>query len=68
MNCITCKPARATDGELERMIEPLASYICATSQPRAALISAVAVLFDEVEQTHRAASVHVTTFSENHEQ
>lgn len=66
MKCVTGIPPRATDGDLERMIEPLASYICANEQPRAALMSALAVLFEEVQQTHRAANMHVTSFSENH--
>ena len=41
--------------DLERVIEPLASYICAAEQPRAALMSALAVLLAEVKQTNRAA-------------
>jgi hypothetical protein len=57
---------QASDGNLERVIEPLASYICATDQPKAVLLSALAVLFSEVEQTNRAAHAHVATFSENH--
>jgi hypothetical protein len=54
------------DSQLERMIEPLASYICSTERPRTALMSALAVLRNEVEQTQAAALVHVNTFSENH--
>ena len=56
---------RASDGNLERVIEPLASYICATDQPKAALMSALAVLVSEVCHTNRAANVHIATFSEN---
>ena len=44
--------------DLERVIEPLASYICATDEPKTALMSALAVLFREVEATNRAASAH----------
>jgi hypothetical protein len=51
---------------LERVIEPLASYICAADQPRAALRSALAVLFSEVCQTNRAANSHLATFWETH--
>lgn len=64
MNGVICKPQRATNSELERMIEPLASYICANDRPRAALVSALSALFDEVEQTHQAASLQVATFSQ----
>jgi hypothetical protein len=38
------------------VIEPLASYICATDQPKAALKSALAVLFAEVDETIRVAN------------
>jgi hypothetical protein len=50
------------------VIEPLASYICAADQPRAALLSALAVLLAEVKQTNRAAlaqfGVHLGAFAE----
>jgi hypothetical protein len=51
--------------ELERVIEPLASYICATDEPKTALMSALAVLFREVEATNRAATTHFRTYSVN---
>jgi hypothetical protein len=44
--------------DLERVIEPLASYICATEQPRSALRSVLAVLLREVEATNSAAATH----------
>jgi hypothetical protein len=66
MNTVNRESAPATDSNLERVIEPLASFICATDQPRAALLSALAILFSEVDQTTRAASAHLATFSENH--
>jgi hypothetical protein len=47
------------------VIEPLASYICATDQPRAALVSALAVLLSEVENTNRAAIAHCRAVSEH---
>jgi hypothetical protein len=54
--------------DLHRVIEPLASYICAADQPRAALLSALAVLLAEVKQTNRAAlaqfGVHLGAFAE----
>jgi hypothetical protein len=45
-------------GDLERVIEPLASYICATDQPRTALKSALAALLREIDATNRAATAH----------
>jgi hypothetical protein len=44
--------------DLERVIEPLASYICATDEPKTALRSALAVLLREVSATNRAANAH----------
>jgi hypothetical protein len=44
--------------DLEQVIEPLASYICATDEPKTVLLSALAVLFREVEATNCAASAH----------
>jgi len=44
--------------DLERVVEPLASYICAADEPKTALMSALAVLFREVEATNRAANAH----------
>ena len=57
---------RGLESELERVIEPLASYLCASDRPRTALLSALEFLFSEVAQTNRAASAHVTSFAENH--
>ena len=54
-----------TGSELKRVLEPLANYICATEQPKAALTSALAALVQEVEATNRAAIGHFRTFSEN---
>jgi hypothetical protein len=56
----------AAENDLERVIEPLASYICAADQPRAALLSALAVLFSEVEQTNQAALAYFGAFAESH--
>ena len=48
----------AAVSDLERVIEPLANYISAADRPREALLSALSVLFDEVEGTHRATLMH----------
>ena len=47
-----------TGHDLERVVEPLASYICAAERPNAALRFALALLFREVEATNRAAKMH----------
>ena len=44
--------------DLAHVIEPLASYICAADRPREALLSALSVLFDEVQGTHKATLMH----------
>jgi hypothetical protein len=58
MNTINRASEMQTPQDLERVIEPLASYICATDEPKTALMSALAVLFREVEATNRAANAH----------
>lgn len=52
-------PPQGTRQELARVIEPLASYICAAHRPRVALESAVAILLSEVRATNRSARAHV---------
>jgi hypothetical protein len=58
-------PQQLSAGDLEQVIEPLASYICATDQPWAALMAALALLFSEVNQTYRAANAQIATFAGN---
>jgi hypothetical protein len=43
---------------LDRVIEPLANYICATDAPRIALFSALAALCRQVDATNGAATNH----------
>jgi len=50
-----------THSDLAQVIEPLASYICAADRPREALLSALSVLFDEVQGTHKATLMHIVT-------
>jgi hypothetical protein len=45
--------------ELARVIEPLASYICAAERPKELLRAALLALCDEVKDTNRAALTHV---------
>jgi hypothetical protein len=51
--------------DLRQMVEPLANYICATDEPKRALMSALAALVHEVESTNQVALTHFHTFSEN---
>ena len=64
MTNIDRKWNRATENDLERVIEPLAGYICATDRPTAALKMALAVLFSQVEKTNRAADARVEAILE----
>jgi hypothetical protein len=65
MNKVNREPAPAADSALERVVEPLASYICATEQPRAVLRFALSMLKSEVERTNREAGAHIATFWEH---
>lgn len=58
MNACAAQP-RGPQQELARVIEPLASYICAANRPRAALESALAILLSEVRATQGSARAHV---------
>jgi hypothetical protein len=57
----TTLKSRVPDRELAQIIEPLANLICAADRPRETLLSALTVLFDEVEGTHKATLLHVAT-------
>jgi hypothetical protein len=61
---ITCDYARreATKSDLERMIEPLLGYICASEEPKAALKLAFNLLSNEVAQLEEAAREQVANF------
>lgn len=50
---------------LREMVEPLANFICATDEPKRALMSALAALVHEVESTNHVALTHFHTFSPN---
>ena len=65
MNHIHHSLNQSSRSDLRQMIEPLANYICATDQPRKALLSALATLFREVEATNQAAISHFHSYSEN---
>ncbi len=65
MNGLNLDVAPSVERDLERVIEPLASYICAVERPRAALRSALALLVSEVKAMNRAAVAHVGNFAES---
>ena len=51
--------------DFRQFVEPLANYICATDEPKRALMSALAALVHEVESTNEVALTHFHTFSQN---
>jgi hypothetical protein len=51
--------------DLRQMVEPLANFICATEEPKRALMSALAALVHEVESTNEVALTHFHNFSQN---
>jgi hypothetical protein len=63
MNAIQSSSQGALANELKRVVEPLASYICATEKPNSALWSALALLFREVEATNGTAASHVRSLA-----
>jgi hypothetical protein len=65
MNTLNSTWTTASPRDLERVIEPLASYISATNQPMATLASALAALVSEVKKTNRTASTYVAACREH---
>lgn len=55
----------SSHNELERVVEPLASYICATDKPQTALFSVLALLCRQIDATNGAASAHFRRFHES---
>jgi len=62
MSSVNREPRR-TVSDLERVLEPLVGYICATDHPKAALNRALAVLSNEVAQLNRAARGQIANFA-----
>ncbi|HVW38086.1 MAG TPA: hypothetical protein VHB99_12300 [Pirellulales bacterium] len=54
----------AHDGDLQRVIEPLVSYICATERPRNSLRLALAALVRQIDETNRSATAQVAAILE----
>ena len=63
MSSVNREPRQAAASDLERVLEPLVGYICATEHPKAALNRAFAVLTNEVAQLNRTARGHVANFA-----
>jgi hypothetical protein len=59
MNVMNAQSTGRHDRGLDRIIEPLASYICAADRPTAVLNRVVAALLHEVQQTNRVARAHI---------
>ena len=51
--------------DFRQLVEPLPNLICATDEPKRALMSALAALVHEVESTNEVALTHFHTFSQN---
>lgn len=58
MNPANCLLDWSIGNDLERVVEPLANYICATDKPQTALFSALAVLCRQVDVTNGTALSH----------
>jgi hypothetical protein len=57
---------KSTEADLRKLVEPLASYISATSRPLAALIVALILLVSNLQEINDAANNYLPTFGENH--
>ena len=61
-NRLKTRPAAS---DIRQLVEPLANFICATDEPKRALMKALAALVHEVESTNQVALTHFHTFSQN---
>jgi hypothetical protein len=61
-NRLKNRPAVA---DFRQLVEPLANFICATDEPKRALMSALAALVHEVESTNEVVLTHFHAFSQN---
>jgi hypothetical protein len=65
MNNTSCQAPRTPTFDMNPIIEPLASFICAAEQPSLILKLALAALYSQIEQTNRAAKAHLESLLEN---
>lgn len=49
---------RSTDGELAKVVEPLADLVCASERPEVILRSILTVLHRRIQATNTLASAH----------
>jgi hypothetical protein len=54
---------RTSTLDLQRVIEPLASIICAADRPKALLTAVYSALVQEVDLVHRAARAQAASFA-----
>jgi hypothetical protein len=66
MNRLNHRLSPKTEADLQKLVEPLASYISAGSQPRVALIVGLIMLVNNVQEIGDAANTYLATLSENH--
>ena len=53
------------EADLQRLIEPLASYIAAVGHPNVVLIVVMTLLLDSLREINEAAHHHLNSLSEN---
>jgi hypothetical protein len=63
MIAVNRNPDRTTERDMRNAIEPLASFICASDHPKAALNLALSLLVSEIELTICAANARIAAFS-----
>jgi hypothetical protein len=66
MNRINNPLPSQTESDLKRLVEPLASYIAATAAQRIAVVAAMVLLLDHLEQINDDANRQFNSISKNH--
>ena len=65
MNNTNCNAPQNSLLDLSHIIEPLASFICATEHPALVLKLALAALYRQIDQTNHTAKVHLESLLES---
>ena len=64
MNNIKSSTTQTPAFDVNPIVEPLASFICAAEEPVTVLKLAIAALYRQIEQTNRTANAHLETLLE----
>ena len=66
MNRLNYHLSPKIEADIQKLVEPLASYITAIDQPNIALVLALILLLENLREINVAANHYLASISENH--